>query len=323
MDKLSAMATFVKVVETGSFTRAAMAMGLPKARISQRITDLERVLGVRLLHRTTRALGLTEEGRAYFQRCQQILGEIDELEGALHGAAPIGKLRVEALASIARWILAPELPDFQARFPGIVLRLGSGDRIMNLFEEGIDCAIRGGALGDSSLVARHVCDVQLGLYAAPGYLQASAAVEHPADLRRHQRITWFNARGGGHFAWRLQSDRKDIEVAGGECLVCEDPEVAIAACLAGSGICPGAPFAVESYVESGALQPVLAEWHFAPRPIHILYPSGKHLSSRVKSFVDWSFDVMRASPSLAKTPLALARQFGPSRAPPNVGLAAP
>ena len=319
------MASFAKVFETGSFTRAAMAMGLPKARVSQRITDLERLLGVRLLHRTTRALGLTEEGRAYVDRCRQILGEIDELEGALHGglATPIGTIRVEALASIARWVLAPRLTDFQRRFPGIVLRLGSSDRIINLFEEGIDCAIRGGALDDSTLVARHVCDVHLGLYAAPGYLQASLPVEHPEDLRRHKRISWFNARGGGHFAWRLQSRREDIEVTGGECLLCEDPDVAIAACLAGSGICPGAPFAVESYVQSGALQPVLAQWQFAPRPIHVLYPSGRHLSARVRSFVDWSFDVMRASPSLAKTPLALARGLGPARAPPGGSLAAP
>ncbi|HGM5490111.1 TPA: LysR family transcriptional regulator [Serratia fonticola] len=308
MDKLAAMATFVKVVETGSFTRAAIAMGLPKARISQRISDLERALGVRLLHRTTRALSLTEDGSAYFERCQQILAEIDELEGGLIGGVitPSGKIRIEALASIARWILAPRLPDFQAQFPGIVVRLGSSDRISNLFEEGIDCAIRGGILEDSTLVARHVCDVQMGLYASAAYLRTARSIKYPEDLQHHRWVGGFGTQRGTQLTWHLQSANQSIAVSGNSSLLVEDPDVAISACLAGAGICSGAPFAVENYVRSGLLIPVLAEWHFAPRPIHIIYPTGKHLSVRVRSFVDWSFELMKAHPLLAITPLALA-----------------
>lgn len=311
MDKLSAMSTFVKVVEVGSFTRAAEALDLPKARVSQRITDLEQVLGVRLLHRTTRALSLTEDGRAYFEKCQLILNEIDELEGALKGGArlPTGKVRVEILASIARWIIAPRLQEFQEKFPHITLRLGSSDRVSNLSEEGIDCAIRGGSLEDSTLVAKHVCSVQLGLYAAPDYLKAIAPIQHPDDLLHARRISWFNSRRGANFTWHLLSTQKEVELKGSESLQFDDPDVAIAACIAGTGICPGAPFAVESYVQEGILQPVLPEWHFAPRPIHIIYPSSKHLSARVRSFVDWSFELMKLSPSLRLTPEELANKI--------------
>ena len=309
MDKIAYMSTFVKVDETGSFTRAAIAMGLPKARISQRISDLERVLSVRLLHRTTRALSMTEDGSAYFERCQQILAEIDALEGGLVGgvATPSGKIRIEALASIARWILAPRLHDFQARFPGIVVRLGSSDRISNLFEEGIDCAIRGGVLEDSTLVARHVCDVQMGLYASAAYLGSVPSILHPEDLQHHRWIGGFATQRGTQLSWHLQSVNQNVAVAGNSSLLVEDPDVAISACLSGAGICSGAPFAVENYVKSGLLQPVLPEWHFAPRPIHIIYPTGKHLSVRVRSFVDWSFELMKTHPLLAITPLELAK----------------
>ncbi|MFZ1874267.1 MAG: LysR family transcriptional regulator [Chania sp.] len=135
MDKLTAMLTFVRVAETGSFTRAAEAVELLKAGVSQRITDLERLLGIRLLHRTTRTMGLTEEGTAYYERCLEILSEIEELVGSLKGEAanPQGKVRVEVLASIARYLLAPRLPEFKAKFPDISLRFGCSDRINNLF----------------------------------------------------------------------------------------------------------------------------------------------------------------------------------------------
>lgn len=144
MDKLTAMATFVKVVDAGSFTRAADALGLPKARVSQRVSDLEKHLGVRLLNRTTRALSLTHDGSAYFDKCQVLLQQIDELEATLRGgtATPIGRLRVDSLITIARWVIAPRLHDFQARYPRIQLRLSSSDRISNLLEDGIDCTIR-------------------------------------------------------------------------------------------------------------------------------------------------------------------------------------
>lgn len=307
MDKLSAMATFATVVEVGSFTGAADVLALPKARVSQRVSDLERHLGVRLLNRTTRTLKLTEDGQAYFAKCQLILQDIDELEGALKGGTvePRGRLRVEALVSVARWVLAPHLHEFQARYPGISVRLGSSDRISHLLEGGIDCAIRGGYLEDSSQIARHVCDVRLGLYAAPAYLKTASVVRHPQDLTDHRRISWF-AGQRTPFLWRLEAASEVFDLPEQDGLQFDDPDVAIASCVAGSGICPGAPFAVENWVRAGALVPVLPHWSFQARPIHIIYPGNKHLSARVRCFVDWALELMKASQSMRMSPLELA-----------------
>lgn len=309
MDKLSAMATFATVVELGSFSRAADLLGLPKARVSQRISDLEQHLGVRLLHRTTRALSLTEDGKAYVVKCQLVLQEIDELEAALKGGAvaPRGKLRVEALASIARWILAPYLHEFQERYPDISIRLGSSDRISHLLEDGIDCAIRGGHLDDSTLIARHVCDVHLGLYASPEYLKKRGEIQHPQHLAIHQGLSWFTGQRNP-FTWSLESDDETFEFSANNGLQFDDPDVAIASCMAGAGICPGAPFAVANWVRSGLLVPVLPHWSFPARPIHIIYPSSKHLSARVRCFVDWSLELMQANSCLGMKPLALLDQ---------------
>ena len=310
MDKLSAMATFAQVVEAGSFTKAADVLALPKARVSQRVSDLERYLGVRLLHRTTRVLSLTEDGQAYYERCLGVLQEIDELEGALKDctAQPRGRLRIEALVSVARWVIAPHLFEFKALYPGLSVRLGSNDRIRHLLEEGIDVAIRGGPLEDSSLIARHVCDVHFGLYATAAYLEEKGPLNHPRELVHHRLLSWFS--GQRHpFAWRLQADAETFDLAAADGLQFDDPDVAIASCMTGSGICPGSPFAVESWVRAGKLVPVLPQWHFPARPIHIIYPSNKQLSIRVRTFVDWSIGLMQGSPNVRMTPLELAESL--------------
>ncbi|WXL25886.1 LysR family transcriptional regulator [Ectopseudomonas mendocina] len=308
MDRLAAMKTFVCVVEAGSFTRAADVLMLPKARVSQRISDLEGHLGVRLLNRTTRALSLTDDGHAYFAKCQIILQEIEELEGALKGGTqePRGRLRVEALVSVARWIIAPNLQQFQARYPHISVRLSSSDRISNILEEGIDCTIRGGTLEDSSLIARQIGEVSMGLYASEDYLQRMGTPTYPQQLVEHQRIYWFSGQRNP-FAWRLMKGSDLYDVPAQEGLQFDDPDVALASCMAGGGICPGAPFAVASRVRAGQLVPVLHQWHFKSRPVHILYPSNKHLSARVRCFVDWLVELIHSEKSLALSPEQLAQ----------------
>ncbi|WAH66372.1 LysR family transcriptional regulator [Xanthomonas hortorum] len=312
MDKLTAMATFVKVVDTGSFTRAADALDLPKTRVSQRISDLEKHLGVRLLNRTTRALSLTDDGAAYFDKCKALLQQIDELESTLSGetAAPIGRLRVDSLVSIARWVIAPKLHDFQARYPRIQLRLSSSDRISHLLEDGIDCTIRGGALKDSSMIARHLCDIQMGLYASPDYLASVGGVDTPDALLQLKRISWFSGRERNPFVWELEAGHARFVLQSGDGMQFDEPDVAMSACMAGSGICPGAPFAVAGFVRSGRLVPVLPQWHFSPRPIHIVYPGSRHLSVRVRCFVNWILEVFAAHGEIKLTPIALAMEPG-------------
>lgn len=312
MDKLSAMGAFTTVVEAGSFTKAAEQLGLPKSRVSQRLSDLERHLGVRLLERTTRALSLTDDGRAYYAKCQSILQDIEELEGTLSHAVrkPKGRLRVEALMSVARWVLAPRLHEFHALYPDVSVRLGSNDRIRNLLEEGIDVAIRGGDLDDSSQIARKACEVRFGLYAAPAYLEKMPAPGHPDGLSGHRLLSWF---GGARnpFHWQLHSGEEVVELQGAPGLQFDDPDVAMASCMAGSGICPGAPFAVQAWVAQGRLLPVLAQWSFSPRPIHIVYPNNKHLSARVRCFVEWSLEILQRTESVRLDPWQLAQAVGP------------
>lgn len=306
MDKLAAMQAFAQVVETGSFTKAAELLALPKARVSQRVSDLERYLDVRLLHRTTRSLTLTEDGKAYYVKCQSILHDIDELESTLKGATsePKGKLRVEALVSVARWILAPHLHEFQQRYPDITLQLGASDRVSHLLEDGIDCAFRGGPLEDSSHIARHVADVQFGLYAAPSYLHSAGTPQHPRELSTHSRLSWF-AGQRQPLAWHLYSGKQEFEVPHHDGMQFDDPDIAMTSCIAGAGICPGSPFAVKSFVQAGLLVPVLANWHFSARPIHILYPSNKHLSKRVRCFVEWSLELIQQNPDIPMCPREL------------------
>ncbi|HBO5303156.1 TPA: LysR family transcriptional regulator [Pseudomonas aeruginosa] len=312
MDKLTAMATFVKVVDAGSFTRAADALGLPKARVSQRVSDLEKHLGVRLLNRTTRALSLTHDGSAYFDKCQVLLQQIDELEATLRGgtATPIGRLRVDSLITIARWVIAPRLHAFQARYPRIQLRLSSSDRISNLLEDGIDCTIRGGALKDSSMIARHLCDIQMGLYASPEYLASIGGVDSPDDLSQFRRLSWFSGRERNPFMWELESGPERFVVQSGDGMQFDEPDVAISACVAGSGICPGAPFAVAGFVRAGKLVPVLPQWHFSAAPVHVIYPGSRHLSVRVRCFVNWVMELFAENPEIQLTPIALALESG-------------
>lgn len=306
IDKLAAMTAFITVVESMSFTDAAEKLGVARARVSQRVSDLEQYLGVRLLQRTTRSLQLTEEGKLYFAQCQEILQEIDSLEETLKGSAnaPSGHLRIEALASVARWIIAPQLHHFKKLYPNITIHLGSGDRISHLLNENIDCAIRGGHLPDSSLIARHICDVSLGLYAAPEYLEEFETPQHPSELEQHQLLSWFSNQRE-FFAWKLKTNGDTYDILNGQGLEFDDPEIAIATCQAAGGICPAAPFAVEESLRAGKLVTVLPDWSFQPRPMQLIYPSKRQLSVRVRCFIDWALQQMKEHKSMHMNPQEL------------------
>lgn len=308
MDKLTSMATLVAVADTGSFTGAADALDVPKSRISQRVTALEQELGVRLIQRTTRAIKFTEEGLGYLATCRAILQDIHDAEDAIKDAhvEPTGSLRIDALVSVARHVLAPRLHEFHKRYPQIKIKLTASDRFSHLLEEGVDCAIRGGVLDDSSAVAKQLQVVHLGLYASPHYLKEHAPITHPAQLRQHHLLSWF-ASTPKPFDWHLISHGQLCDVEGLPHIVFDDPDVAIQACLSGAGICPGAPFAVAHLVQQGLLIPVLAPWHFPPRPMSVVYPSRRHLTARTRVFIAWLTQVIDSTPSLCMLPADLAQ----------------
>ena len=183
MDKIKAMEAFVGVVDTGGFTRAAELLGQPKASVSASISELEAHLKVRLLHRTTRRVTVTADGAAFYERCVRILEDLRDAEETFSSrqASPSGRLRVDVPSPFARMLLIPALPAFYARYPEIQLTMGVSDRLIDIIGENVDCVVRGGEITDQSLIARHVGDLQLGIYATPGYLQRAGTPMHPAQ----------------------------------------------------------------------------------------------------------------------------------------------
>ncbi|MBF3344959.1 LysR family transcriptional regulator, partial [Pseudomonas aeruginosa] len=172
MDRFDAMQAFARVVDTGSFTKAAETLHMSRTSVTQLVQQLEARLRVRLLNRTTRKLNLTADGAAYYERVVRLLAELDDAETSLSSAAlaPRGRLRIDVPSPLARLLLIPALPEFHARYPEIQIDLGVSDRLVDLIDENVDCVIRGGELRDQSLMARRVGDLQLGVYAAPAYL---------------------------------------------------------------------------------------------------------------------------------------------------------
>lgn len=291
MDRLLSMQVFARVVESGSFTRAAGLLDLPKASVSQHLARLEAHLGVRLLHRTTRRLRLTEDGAAYYERARHLLDDLDELESGLGKAhrAPRGRLRIDAPASFCRHVLVPALPDFFARYPDILLEVGSSDRPVDLLQEGVDCVIRGGEVHDDSLIGRRLNHFEVITCAAPDYLARFGQPRHPEELRQHALVGFFSAKTGRTFPYDFERDGQRIEIDGPWRLTLNDADSFVAAGLAGLGVMQAVRSQLlDKFLAAGRLQRLLADWQVEPLEQHILYPSRRHLSARVRVFVDWA-----------------------------------
>ncbi|CAI1959285.1 LysR family transcriptional regulator [Serratia quinivorans] len=286
MDKLTAMQTFIKVADAGSFSQAARLMNAPKTRVSQRVSELEKELGIRLLERNTRSLKLTPAGEKYLSRCREITGAIDqaehEMRGEVYGAR--GHIRVDMLSPIARWVIAPRLHQFMALHPEITLSIISNDSFASLYEDNVDCAIRGGELKDSGMISRHLCNVELALYASPEY--AATLGENPKLLSDRDIITWLSV-DEHNLVWSLTRGNETLTLRSEAHLYMNDHDAALRHCAAGKGICPGIGAGVSELISAGRLVRVFPGWALAPRPVSIVYPSRKHLPQRVRLFVDW------------------------------------
>ena len=300
MNKLLAMEVFVQVVDAGGFTRAADLMQLPKASVSTMVAALEKSLSVKLLHRTTRNVSVTSDGAAYYERCLQILSDVREAEESLstNRASPRGRLRVDCSTAIAADIIIPALPDFFARYPDIALELGCGDRPVDLVEEGVDCAIRGGTLPDSSLVARRIGVLQFITCAAPGYLATRSAPQHPNDLASHRCINFFSSKTGKIFEWDFVRGDETIVTGTPSNLAVNDSVAYLRAGLAGLGILQAPGYAVERHLASGALVALMPDWVTSPLPVNVVYPQNRHLSAKVRVFVEWVADLFADTPGL-------------------------
>ena len=290
MDQLAAMRAFVRVVEAGSFTRAASSLETPKPTITKLIQTLEQHLRTKLLNRTTRRVTVTQDGAAYYERAVQLIADIDELDGSLAAAQtrPKGKLRIDMSGALAQLFVIPALPDFFATYPDIQIDFGVSDRQTDLISENVDCVIRAGELTDQSLIARRLADMQMVTCAAPSYLDRMGEPKHPLDIERdHQTIRYFSARSGRTLTFDFTRGNETVEIGGRHRVALNEGLSCVTATVAGLGITQAPAFMVERYLAAGQLRRVLADWMAEPLPLHVVYPPNRHLSNKLRVFVDW------------------------------------
>lgn len=281
---LDEIVVFARVVEAGSFTGAAAALEMPKSTVSRKVSDLESRLHARLVQRTTRKLSLTDVGRTYYAYAARIVGEIEEAERAVGRLeeVPRGPLRVTTPLSFA--FLGPIFASYARKYPEVVVDVVSTDRRVDLVDEGYDVAIRAGSLADSTLVARPLGSMSRIAVATPRYLKKRGRPREPAALARHDALVF--GAGASPTTWRLVAGAKEVEVVVKPRMIANDMDLLREAALADLGVAMLPIFAGVAEIRAGRLERVLGEWCSSPVAIHAVYPSTRHLSPKVKTFVD-------------------------------------
>jgi DNA-binding transcriptional LysR family regulator len=295
MDKLRAMATFVRIVDGGSLTAAADSLRTSLPSVVRSLAALEAALDVRLLNRTTRRIALTDEGREYYERSKRVLADVDDAETAMSARrkAPRGRLRVTAPVMFGRMHVAPLLTDFVLKYPALQIEVLLVDRVVDLVEEGIDVGVRIGHLPDSSLVALPVGQTRRLTCASPAYLRRVGIPRSLADVAAHRCVSSTGlAQGNG---WTFSAHAKPIYVAVNNALISNQIDAALDACLRGVGLGQFLCYQVRAALAGGKLRRVLREHEPAPLPIHVIYPHTRLLSSNVRAFVDWTVPKLRAA----------------------------
>ena len=282
MDQLMAMRAFTRVVESGSFTRAADSLNMPIATLSKLVKSLEAHLETRLLHRTTRRVVTTAEGMEYYEKALRVLIDIEDIDTAFRASCctPKGHLRIDVGGSTARDVLIPLLPDFFQRYPDLRINLGVADRPVDLISGNVDCVIRGGPLDDSSLIARHIGDARMIACATPGYLKTHGIPAYPQELRNgHKLISYLSPVTGRAFPFRFLDRGEPLEISVPHHLGVNESNAHLAAALAGLGIIQTFGYAARTHLETGALVEVLSDWRPKAYPFHVVYPQSRHLTS--------------------------------------------
>jgi len=297
MNRIAAMQAFVHVVEAGSFVRAAGRLGASTSSTSRLVADLESHLGARLLNRTTRKLSLTETGQAYYERCVQLLADLGEAEAAAgaSASAPTGRLKLTCPFNLLVQPIGPALAEFNRHHPKVTFDVTVADRVIDLVEEGFDLAVRIGAPGGERLVARRLGSTQLVPCASAAYLAQHGAPLAPEELVRHQALTY--AYVAAPFQWRLaDAAGAPHEVRVGGPLHANSGELLVAAAVAGMGIVLEPDFVVAPHLARGELQRVLPGWAGPRLDVWAVYPSRRHLSAKVRAFVDYLAGIFAADP---------------------------
>jgi DNA-binding transcriptional LysR family regulator len=289
MDRLEALRLFTRIVETSSFARAADGLAIPRATATHAIKQLEASLNTRLLERTTRQVRPTLDGQAFYERCVHVLAELDDAESALRHVAsnPSGILRIDMQGTHATRIVLPSIDDFHSRYPNIELVVSSGDRLVDLVREGVDCVVRGGVPRDSNLVARRLADVPQIVCASPGYLSRHGTPAHPSDLSEHQVVRFAANSGMNDYPLELWVDGELRAFRLNGWISVNDAEHYVTCALRGCGLIQLPRFHVEDELRAGHLVEVLTDWQSPTLPISAMYSYRRQLSARVRVFVDW------------------------------------
>jgi DNA-binding transcriptional LysR family regulator len=297
MQNLEPLLIFLRVAEMGSFTRAASSLGIQKGRVSTVVRKLEEDVGVRLLHRTTRSVQLTEDGRVFHERARELLADVDDLQSMFAGdhVALRGRLRVDLPTDLARTTIVPALPRFMASYPELVLEISSTDRQVDLVQEGFDCVLRIGPIGDETLIARPLGRLRMVNAASPAYLARHGTPQSLEDLRlqAHQTIHYSRTLGAKPYGWEYPdgADYATLPLPGA--LHVNSVQTAHAAGLAGIGLLQAAFSGISHHLENGDLVEILPNLRPEPLDVSLVVAHRRNLSRRVRAFMAWIEEVLK------------------------------
>ena len=295
MSPFDRMHIFARVAELASFTQAAEALGIPKASASTAVQHLETQLGTRLLHRTTRRVQLTQDGQAYYERCKDLLADVDELQSMFQhaeGAGLRGRVRIDMSTGMARNVVVPRLPELLARHQGLEVELSSTERRVDVVREGFDCVLRTGAVVDSSLVARPLGLARLVNCASPAYLRAHGTPRSLADLPGHRLVHFVNTLGARSAGFEAVVDGALVLTPMQGALTVNNAEAYMAGCLAGLGLIQVPHLGVVDLLARGDLVEVLPQLAAPPMPLTLMYANRRNLPRRVRTVMDWLAQVV-------------------------------
>src|SRR5271168_5346793 len=293
MDRFDAMRVFTRIVERRSFTQAAGDLGLPRSSVTDAVKGLEARLGVRLLQRTTRLVAPTLDGEAFYQRCIQLIADLEDAEGAFVGAKPSGLIRVDVHGTQARHFLLPGLPRFLETYPDLRVHIEETHRPLDMIREGFDCILRAGELADSPLIKRRLALLERGTFASPDYLGRFGTPQTPDDLAGHEMVGRLSPDSGDIMPLIFGAGGNARKVKLPAMVTVTGPETNVACASMGLGLIQVPRYRVASELAGGALREVLAGFPPSPLPVHVLYSHTRQLSPRLRVFIDWVAEQFR------------------------------
>lgn len=306
MDQLLALKVFVRIAETSSFSRTADAMNIPRPTVTKLVQDLEQHLDAKLLQRTTRKVHVTAEGSAYYERARRLIAELEDMDQLTRRSRSQlrGRLRVDVGSVLADRILIPALPDFRARYPDLQLELGVSDRPIDLVGDGVDCAIRGGEMPDTTMVARYLAELDWVTCAAGTYLDRHGEPRHPDELSAtaHTLVGYFSSLTGRAFPLEFHQADTRIAVKPEGAISVNESTAHVNALACGLGIGQTFRFAAAPYLADGRLRSVLVDWSRPPQTFRLIYPGNRHLSAKIRAFSDWVVEVFEPLDDRARRP---------------------